>query len=131
LKHRLFLEAVSSLSQQALIIDVAAKFLADHIAALMRNAAAEHTDVTARQRKCDRSYAASLLQRLLPRRILLIGDARAAIADAITLLAHTSQRFVAGPSHPRHARHVKPPSSCAYKGVSAAQVRWIGRGPTA
>jgi len=35
LKHRLHLEAVSGLSQQALIVDVAAKVLADNIAALL------------------------------------------------------------------------------------------------
>ena len=41
LKHRLHLEVVSGLSQQALIIDVAAKVLADNIASLMCAAAAE------------------------------------------------------------------------------------------
>ena len=43
LKHRLHPEAVSGLTQQALIVDVAAKVLADNIAALMcATAQAEH-----------------------------------------------------------------------------------------
>ncbi len=42
IKHRLYLEAVSGLSQQALIIDVAAKILADNITSLMCAAAADH-----------------------------------------------------------------------------------------
>lgn len=41
LKHRLQLEAVSGLSQQALIIDVAAKILADNITSLMCTAGSE------------------------------------------------------------------------------------------
>jgi hypothetical protein len=39
LKHRLHLEAVSGLSQHALLVDVAAKVLADNITALMCHAA--------------------------------------------------------------------------------------------
>jgi hypothetical protein len=116
LKHRLHLEAVSGLSQQALIIDVAAKILADNLASLMCAAAAEQADLDARSRKCNRSYAASLMQRLLPRMILFIGNLQAAIADAIAQLAKTSQRFVAGRSQPRPPRHLKPHPSYAYKG---------------
>ena len=116
LKHRLHLEAVSGLSQQALIIDVAAKVLADNIASLMCAAAAEHADLPARSRKCNRSYAAALIQRLLPRLVLFIGDVRAAITEAIALLAATSQRFVPGRSQPRKEHRIKPHPSCAYKG---------------
>jgi hypothetical protein len=115
LKHRLHLEAVSGLSQQALIIDVAAKVLADNITSLMCAAAAQQADLPARSRKCNRAYAASLMQRLLPRLVLLIGDVGAAIANATHILATTSQRFVHGRSQPRPARHVKPHPSCAYK----------------
>jgi hypothetical protein len=115
LKHRLHLEAVSGLSQQAIIIDVAAKVLADNIASLMCIAAAEHADLPARSRKCNRSYAATLMRRLLPRLVLFIGDVGAAIADAIAILGATSQRFVSGRSQPRPTRHVKPHPSCSYK----------------
>ena len=115
LKHRLHLEAVSGFSQQASIIDVAAKLLADNITSLICNAADDQAALLARSRKCNRSYAAVLMQRQLPRLALSIGD-RAAIVDAIAMLAAASQRFVPGRSRPRPAHHVKPHPSCAYKG---------------
>jgi Transposase DDE domain len=116
LKHRLHLEAVSGLSQQALIIDVASKILADNITSLMCSAGSEHADLPARSRSCNRSYAAILMQRLLPRMVLLIGDVRAIIAEAIDMLGVTSQRFVPGRSQLRPAHHIKPHPSAAYKG---------------
>lgn len=116
LKHRLHLEAVSGLSQQALIIDVAAKVLADNITSLMCAAACEQADLPARQRSCNRSYAASLMQRPLPRLVLFIGDVCQLIVEAIDLLCACSQRFVPGRSRPRPAHHVKPHPSCSYKG---------------
>jgi Transposase DDE domain len=115
IKLRLKLEAVSGLSQQALVIDVAAKILADNIASLMCAAAAVHANLAARSRKCNRSYAATLMQRLLPRIVLFIGNVCAAIADAIDMLSANSQRFEAGRHRPRPARHVKPHPSCSYK----------------
>ena len=75
-----------------------------------------NADLPARSRKCNRSYAVALMQRILPRLVLFIGDVRAAISEAIALLAATSQRFVPGRSQPRPVRHVKPHPSCAYKG---------------
>jgi len=116
LKHRLYLEAVSGLSQQALIIDVAAKTLADNITSLMCAAANQHADLPARSRKCNRSYAAGLMQRLLPRLVLFVGDVLSDINSAARLLAATSQRFVRGRSQPRPPRHVKPHPTSAYKG---------------
>ena len=116
LKHRLHLEAVSGLSQQALIIDVAAKVLADNIASLLCQAAADQADLAARSRKCNRSYAAAVMQRVLPRLVLAIGDVCAAIAHTIALLGATSQRFVPGRSQPRKEHRIKPHPSCAYKG---------------
>ena len=116
IKHRLHLESVSGLSQQALIIDVAAKILADNIASLICTAAAVQANLPERSRKCNRSYAAALMQRLLPRLLLFIDDACAAITHAIALLGATSQRFVPRRSRPRPPHHVKPHPSCAYKG---------------
>ena len=118
LKHRLHLESVSGLSQQGLIIDVAAKILADNITSLMCAAAAAKTDLPRRSRKCNRSYAAGLMQRLLPRLVLLIGDICAPIVEAITILGATSQRFIPRRPRPRPRppHHVKPHPSCAYKG---------------
>jgi hypothetical protein len=115
LKCRMHLEAVSGLSQQALVIDVAAKVLADNMASVMCAAAAVHADLPARSRKCNRSYAADLMQRLLPRLVLLIDDVIAAISNAVHLLAANTQRFVPGRSQPRPNRHIKPHPSCAYK----------------
>lgn len=116
MKHRLHLEAVSGLSQQALIIDVAAKILTDNLASLMCSAAAVQARLAERSRKCNRSYAAGVMQRLLPRLVLLIGDVAAAIAEALALLGATTQRFVPRRSRPRPAHHVKPHPSYAYKG---------------
>src|SRR3954449_1008712 len=98
LKHRLHLEAVSGLSQQALIIDVAAKVLADNLPSLMCAAAAVDAGLPTRSRKCNRAYAATLMHRLLPRLVLFIGDVAQLIADAIALLGASSQRFVPGRS---------------------------------
>ena len=116
LKHRLKLEAVSGLSQQALLIDVAAKVLADNITSLFCSAASEQADLPKRSRMCNRSYAVIYMRSLLPRLVLFIGDIRQAINDAISTLATNTQRFVPGRSQPRAARHVKPHPSCAYKG---------------
>ncbi len=62
IKHRLYREAVSGLSQQALIIDVAAKILADNITSLMCAAAADRAGLLARSRKCNRAYDARFMQ---------------------------------------------------------------------
>lgn len=116
LKHRLHIECVSGLSQQALIIDIAAKILADNLASLMCGCAQETHDLAARSRKCNRSYGAGLMQRFWPRLLLMIGDVAADITHALHLLAATTQRFVPHRSCPRPARHVKPHPSPVYKG---------------
>ena len=116
LKHRLKLECVSGLSQQALIIDVAAKVLADNLTSLMCLCAGAQGRLPARQRKCNRSYAAQFMQRVLPRLVLFIGDVRADIEHALHCLAAAAQRFVPRRARPRPTRHVKPHPSCAYKG---------------
>jgi len=116
LKHRQHLEAVSGLSQQALLIDVVAKVLADNLATLLCAAAAEQRDLPTRSRRCNRSYAAQLLPRLLPRILLFVGDVMTTINDAIALLGTVTQRFAPGRSRPRPANHVKPHPRYAYKG---------------
>jgi len=116
LKHRMKLECVSGLSQQALLIDVAAKVLADNLASLMCIAAAQQANLPAASRRCNRAYAAALLQRTLPRLILLIGDFIAAVADALHLLGATTQRYIPCRSRPRPVHHVKPHPSAVYKG---------------
>ena len=116
IKHRLKLEAVSGLSQQALIIDVAAKILADNLGSLMCAAASEHANLPQRSRKPNRSYAATYLRNVLPRLILRVGDICATIAQAIQMLATNTQRFVENRSRPRPKCHVKPHPHLAYKG---------------
>jgi uracil-DNA glycosylase len=116
LKLRLKLESVSGLSQQALIIDVAAKILADNLASLFCAAASDEADLPQRSRRCNRAYAVAQLQRVLPRLVMLIGDFIATFFEALELLGATTQRFVAGRSRPRPAHHVKPHPSNAYKG---------------
>ena len=116
IQHRAHLEAVSGLTQQALLVDVAAKVLADNLASLLCAAAAAQHDLGARSRRCNRSYAAQLLPRLLPRILLFVGDVLATISDAITMLGTVTQRFVPGRSQPRPAHHVKPHPRYAYKG---------------
>ena len=115
IKHRLKLESVSGLSQQALIIDVAAKILADNITSLMCSAGAEQANLPARSRKCNRSYAATYMQRVLPRLVMCLGNVLAEIKHAITMLGANYQRFVPGRSQPRPPHRVKPHPSCAHK----------------
>lgn len=116
LKHRMKLECVSGLSQHALLIDVAAKVLADNLASLLCIAAAQQAGLPTKSRRCNRAYAAAVLQRELPRMVLLIGDFFATLAHVLRLMGSTAQRFVPGRSRPRPAHHVKPHPSAAYKG---------------
>ena len=95
---------------------MAAKILADNITSLMCAAAADHAGLPARSRKCNRAYAASFMQSLLPRLVLLVGDICSAIGHAISALGSNSQRYISGRSRPRPVRHDKPHPSCAYKG---------------
>jgi len=120
LKHRYDLEAVSGLSQQALIVDVAAKVLADNLATLMCAAAQAKRQADLPQsiapRRCNRNYAAQTMLRMLPPVLLLIGDVIALINNTIAVLARTTKLVSAGRSSPRPAHHVKPHARFAYKG---------------
>ncbi len=116
LKHRMHLECVSGLSQHALIIDVAAKILADNLSSLLCAAACEQAALPQRSRRCIRSYAATLLQRALPRLLLALGNVFATIDEVLDLLAANTQRFIPGRSRPRPAQHIKPHPTAVYKG---------------
>lgn len=106
------------LTKQALIVDVAAKVLADNIAALMcATAQATHLADTP-QRLCNRSYACGLMQRVLPHIVLMIGDMLALIANAVDLLAATTQRRHPGRSRPLPAHPRQASSSLCVQGVS-------------
>ena len=115
LKHRMKLECVSGLSQQAVIIDVAAKVLADNLASLMCAAAGDEAGLATRSRRCNRSYAAMITQRAMPRLILTIGNWVSTLRDTIRELARNTQCFVAGRSRPRPPNPIKPHPSICYK----------------
>ncbi len=115
LKHRLHLEAVSGLSQHALLVDVAAKVLADNITALTCLAVQADAELPA-QRRCQRTHAGLALQRMLPRVLLAIGDVLDLIASAIGIIGRTLHRITPGRSAPRGPDRSKPHARLAYKG---------------
>jgi Transposase DDE domain len=115
LKNRMHLECVSGLSQHALIIDVAAKVLADNLASLLCAAASEQATLAQRSRRCKRSYAATLLQPAVPRLLLAVGDSCATFCEVLKLLAANTQRFIPGRLQPRPSHYVKPHPSAVYK----------------
>lgn len=120
-KHRLQLECVSGLTQQALLVDVAAKVLADNLAALVCMVAQTERQLQPEDRVCNRAYAAAVMQRWLPGALVLVlqGGFKGlleSIAHAVGLLGKNLVRRVAGRSQPRPARHVKPHPHMAYKG---------------
>jgi hypothetical protein len=115
LKMCMKLESVSGLSQQALLIDVAAKVLADNLASLLCAAASEQADLDARSRRCNRSYAAWVFQRAIARLILAVGDFFATFDEVLSLLAAKTHRFVKARSCPRRSNRAKPHPNLAYK----------------
>jgi hypothetical protein len=116
LKHRLHLEAVSGLTQQALLVDVAAKVLADNLMSLMCSAASAEYDLPSQSLKCNRSYAAQLMPRFMPCILLAVGDVIDMILQAIVLLGSTTQKFIPRRSGKRPKYHMKPHPHMAYKG---------------
>jgi hypothetical protein len=120
LKRRMDLESVSGLSQHALLIDVAAKVLADNIASLLCNATQPDAEVNAIEpSRAHRTHAAAVIQRLLPKVLLCVGNVIALIDDALLLIARMRQRVARGRGAPRPARYVKPHPRLAYKGAGA------------
>lgn len=115
LKHRLKLEAVSGLSQQALIVDVAAKIIADNLTSLMCEAACENADTPDQDRPCNRSYAAQYMQRALPAMMQFGADILTMIEQAVGCLSKNKQRRLKGRSQPRPACREKPHPSACYK----------------
>lgn len=115
LKHRLQIEAVSGLSQHAVLVDVAAKVLADNIASLMCLGAQDSVQAEP-GRQCLRSRALYAVQRMLPRVMLAVGDVLALIGETFAMLARSLRRRQPGRSSPRGNPKVKPHPSLAYKG---------------
>lgn len=119
LKHHMHLEAVSGLSQQALIVDVAAKVLADNLASLLCTCAlgdaAPHPAEKPPKRQCNRGYAAVAMLRMLPSVLICVGDVLATIGQTLDLLRRTTCRIIAGRSCPRPNTHLKPHARYAYR----------------
>lgn len=115
LKSRLHLEAVSGLSQHAVLVDVAAKVLADNLASLMCAAAHASTQASA-DKRCARTPAIRIVQCALPRLLQAIGDAVAIIDDALAMIARSLKRWRPGRSSPRANVKSKPHPKLAYKG---------------
>lgn len=116
LKHRAKLESASGLTQHALLVDVAAKVLADNMGTLLCRGADAHADLKGRERVCNRSYAAARLQRVLPRVVLGLGCLAELQQQAIQMLAANTHRRVKGRTQPRPRRKFKPHPHMAYKG---------------
>lgn len=115
-KHVLHLESVSGLDQHGIIIDVAAKVLADNLASLMCLTAEKIRNMHVRRRFCNRRYAARALARVLPSILMQIGDVLLTIPHTITNLArndcrHRPRRFTPRPDH-----RLKPRLHYAHKG---------------
>lgn len=115
LKHRLHLESVSGLSQHAVMVDVAAKVLADNLASLLALAAQQHAGDPP-ERPCNRAHALDALRRILPRLLDPISLAFDSLEAAIARLARGLKRRKPGRSAPRPPSKSKPHPSLAYRG---------------
>jgi hypothetical protein len=73
---------------------VYAKVLADNLGSLVCQAASVHADLAARQRTCNRAYAAPCLQRLLARIVLGLGCLVKLLEQVFALLGANSPRPV-------------------------------------
>lgn len=106
---------MSGLTQHAVLVDVATKVLADNLGSLLCQAASEAADLPAKQRVCNRAYAAPLLQRLLPRMLLQLAPLAEWLDKVVQMLAANTNRRVKGRSQPRPNRRSKPHPHMAYK----------------
>lgn len=112
LKHRLSLEHVTGLSQQAVRQDLAAKILCDNLQALVALETQIAMEVPPGHR-LNRGYIHSVLRPLLPS--LLLGQAMASLLfDAMALIARRSFKHRPSISKPRRAR-TKPHKSMTQK----------------
>jgi hypothetical protein len=115
LKWRLKLEAVSGLSQHAVLVDVAAKVLADNRCALM--CAAGHAGATtSADKRCAPTSVLHILQRALPRLLLSSTILPTMLEDALFMIARSLKRPQSGRTTPRANVRSKPHPNMAYKG---------------
>lgn len=103
LKHRLQLEQVTGLSQQAVVHDVHAKILADNLQALAVTAA--HNDAQlAPELRVNRAYTHSVLKPLIPGLLLLHSAFVHLLPDALRLIASETSKYRPNLSKPRRKR---------------------------
>ncbi|MBG6073671.1 MULTISPECIES: IS4 family transposase [unclassified Polaromonas] len=102
LKHRLNLEHVSGLSQQAVVQDVAAKILCDNLQALTSRAAHEGAHLPESGR-INHAYAHTVLKPLLPG-LLLAKKVGKMLREVLRLIAKMTYRHRDGVSKPRKPR---------------------------
>lgn len=99
LKHRLNLEHVSGLSQQAVMQDVAAKVLCDNLQALTSMVAHERADLPESVR-INHAFAHTVLKPLLPG-LLLAKEVGTLLLEVLRLIATKTYRHRQGGSKPR------------------------------
>ena len=129
LTHRLGLENVNGLSQHALLVHVATKVLADHLAALLNRAVPMASGACdGARRQVNRTAAAKLFSRCIGSMPLIAGGVVQGVHDWGLTVSRCWTRHTPGRSQPRNPAHMKPHPSQSYK--RAASVRWIAlRGP--
>ena len=117
LKHRLGLESVSGLSQHALLVDVAAKVLADNMASLLNRSVnlGDQDDEAVVSRKVNRATAAKALSRCIRVLLLNIQELALLIRDWAAMMGRSLIRHVKGRSQPRRNTRYKPHPSQGYK----------------
>jgi len=113
LKHRLNLEHVTGLSQQAVMQDLAAKVLCDNLQALACCAAQQHHALPP-ERRINRAYVHSILKPLLPSLLLTFAVVHI-VADALALIARRTFQHRPGQSRSRQTNAYKPHKYMTYK----------------
>ena len=117
LKSRLHIEAVSGLSQHAVLVDVAAKVLADNLASLMCAAAHTSAQATA-DKRCARTPAIRILQCALPRLLLAIGRRHRHHRRSTHHDRALPQTRAAGPQQSSHKPQIQASSQTRLQGVT-------------
>ncbi|NNM52662.1 MAG: transposase, partial [Pseudomonadales bacterium] len=113
LKHRLSLEHVSGLSQQAVMQDVAAKILCDNLQSLVCSAASKLQNLPA-DRRILRTYAYSALHHLIPA-VLLAARTYHTLQIVMATLVKRTQKHRPGVSKHRNPSATKPHKHMAFK----------------
>ena len=93
-----------------------AKVLTDNLNALVCMGASEDAELILSERHCNRAYAGTCLQRLLPRLVMGLGCLVTLLEKAFGLLGANSHKRRPGRKSPRPSQHVKLHPNMVYKG---------------